>query len=201
MSIVQIGSPCQCASALRRYPHDTTRFTNASHARLPSTLPSSLQEVALFEDIQVFTLETIARAMLRDYATDAIMSDILRIAPVHFNGAFSIPCHFPWPLSRLPLFSFGRSMKAREEFVSIMKGMLDERRKEMKSTTAPGGSDKQRRNAGVLGSFLDLQAKQRDANEPGEGKVEIDDDYIIANVSKLVVVFNVIRRSVRLAAL
>ena len=54
----------------------------------------------------------------------------------------------------------------------------------MESTTASGGSDKQQRNAGILGTFLDLQAKQRDANEPGEGKVEIDDDYIIASVSK-----------------
>ena len=141
-----------------------------------------LQEVKLFEDIESFTLETIARAILRDYATDAIISDILRIAPVQFTGVFSIPRHFPWPLNRLPLFSFGRSMKARQEFVSIMKGLLDERKTEVGSMTASGGSAKQRRNAGVLGAFVDMQAKQRDAGGPGEDEVEIDDDYIISSV-------------------
>ena len=137
----------------------------------------------LFEDIQAFTLETIARAMLHDYATDNIISDILRIAPVQFAGAFSVPRRFPWPLNQLPLFSFGRSMEARQEFVGIMKGVLDERKNEVKSTTPSGGSGKQWRNAGVLGTFVDIQAKQRDAGGPGEGEVEIDDDYIITSVS------------------
>ena len=146
----------------------------------------------LFEDIESFTLETIARAILRDYATDAIISDILRIAPVQFAGVFSIPRHLPWPLNRLPLLSFGRSMKARQEFVSIMKGVLNERKTEVKSTTASGGSDKQRRNAGVLGAFVDMQAKQRDAGGPGEDEIEIDDDYIISSVQ--VVVFHRLQR-------
>ena len=136
----------------------------------------------LFEDIESFTLETIARAILRDYATDAIISDILRIAPVQFAGVFSIPRHLPWPLNRLPLFSFGRSMKARQEFVSIIKGVLNERKTEVESTTASGGSDKQPRNAGVLGAFVGMQAKQRNAGGPGEDEVEIDDDYIISSV-------------------
>ena len=115
-----------------------------------------LQEVKLFEDIEAFTLETIARVILRDYATDAIISDILRIAPVQFTGVVSIPQRFPWPLNRLPLFSFERSMKARQEFVSIIKGVLDKMKTEMESTTASGGSDKQRRNAGVLGALVDM---------------------------------------------
>ena len=142
-----------------------------------------LQEVKLFEDIEAFTLETIARVILRDYATDAIISDILRIAPVQFTGVVSIPQRFPWPLNRLPLFSFERSMKARQEFVSIIKGVLDEMKTEVESTTASGGSDKQLRNAGVLGALVDMQAKQRDAGGPGGDEIEIDDDHIISSVS------------------
>ena len=69
--------------------------------------PYVLQEVKLFEDIEAFTLETIARAILRDYATDAIIDDVLRIAPVQFTGVFGLHRHFLWPLNRLPLFSFG----------------------------------------------------------------------------------------------
>ena len=121
--------------------------------------------------------------MLHDYATDNIISDILRIAPVQFAGAFSVPRRFPWPLNRLPLFSFGQSMNARQELVGIMRGVLDERRNEVKSTTPSGGSKKHWRNAGVLGAFLDIQAKQVDAGGPGEGEVEINDDYIITSVS------------------
>ena len=142
-----------------------------------------LQEVKLFEDIEAFTLETIARVILCDYATDAIISDILRIAPVQFTGVVSIPQRFPWPLNRLPLFSFERSMKARQDFVSIIKGVLGKMKTEVKSTTASGGSDKQRRNAGVLGALVDMQAKQRDAGGPGGDEVEIDDDHIISSVS------------------
>ena len=64
-----------------------------------------------------------------------------------------------------------------------MKGVLDERKTEGESTTASRGFDKQRRNAGVVGAFVDMRAKQRDAGGPGEDEVEIDDDYIISSVS------------------
>ena len=123
------------------------------------------------------TLESIAGVFFGDYATPEFIQDITRRLPAIASALFSIPVRFPWPLNRVPVLAFGRSMDAREAFKLDVLKVLEERRADMASAEEEDGGGK---SAGLLDSLIELQHSQADTAEGRDGS--FDDDFIVDNV-------------------
>lgn len=153
--------------------------TENSH--LFSACVTILQEIKFLDEVAAFTISTVCRCFLGDYATIKIVEDIARIIPSISAGMLSIPRRFPWPLNKLPALCFGPSMDSRSEFEGIIEGVLRERRADMASAV-----DSERlRSAGVLDTLMSMQTKQIDDGGPGEGETKFDDNFIMDNVRTL----------------
>lgn len=129
----------------------------------------------MLDEINSYTLEVISRCFLGDYATVEVVKDIKRLLPIICKGLMSVPMRFPWPLRKIPAFSFGQGMAARKEFKEIFEGVLLDRQVDM---TAGGAV----LNAGVLDTLLDMQQRQRSMGGALEGEILFDDDFIFDNV-------------------
>lgn len=126
------------------------------------------------DDITEFTLESITAGLFGEYATPDFVEDTKRLLPALTKGLFSIPYRFPPPLNKLPMFAFGSSMDAREEFKGVVRDLIQRRRADV---AAGMGASK---SGGILDSFFDLQKQyQMDAEE---GSFSFDDAFIIDNV-------------------
>ena len=136
---------------------------------LPPTEP---QEVAMFDELTDFTMESITGVFFADYATPDLMEDVKRYMPTIVNGLFSFPVRFPWPLNELALFSFGKAMDARKAFSGVILRVLEERRADI-SSVGGGSSDIGGKSAGVLDSLIETQQAQ-------EGT--LDDNFIVDTV-------------------
>lgn len=129
----------------------------------------------MLDEISSLTLEVISRGLLGDYATDGVLDNIASLIPILCDGIMSIPRRFPWPMSKIPMFCFGRSMKARAEFKEIFQGLIRERRVDKANGRCISG--------GFLDGLLDMQERQLSDGGPKEGGIVFDDDFIFDNVS------------------
>ncbi|CAM9850857.1 unnamed protein product [Ectocarpus sp. 8 AP-2014] len=132
------------------------------------------QEVEIQDDITDFTLESIAAGLFGEYATPNFMQDTKRLLPALLAGLFSFPYRFPPPLNKLPMFAFGSSMDARQEYKGVVRDLIQRRRADVAAGMGASNS------GGILDSFFELQKQyQMDAEE---GSFSFDDDFIIDNV-------------------
>lgn len=136
----------------------------------------------MFEEISRFTLEIIMCCLFGDYASDEILEEVITLMPALSKGLFSVPRAVPWPLSMVPLFKFGTSLKARRKFKGRVDRVLKERRKDLKSSADGSGVA---RSAGVLDKFLRVQKEQVGGGGAKDGELELDDDFIFDNVRAL----------------
>jgi len=119
--------------------------------------------------LSVFTLEAIAGVYFGDYATPDLIGDVKRYMRAISSGLFSIPVRLPWPINKLPVLSFGKSMDARKALSGEIRRVLEERRADMLSV-GEGSSGTGGKNAGVLDSLIELQWEQGGT---------FDDDFIV----------------------
>ncbi|CAN0185770.1 unnamed protein product, partial [Hapterophycus canaliculatus] len=96
--------------------------------------------------------ETITGVFFGDYATAELMDDVKRLFPVISDGSLSLPVRLPWPLNKIKVLGFSRSMKAREDFKSIIFRVLEELR--IDRASKDGGSTGGK-SAGVLDSLIE----------------------------------------------
>lgn len=130
--------------------------------------------------IQAYTLDVITYGFLGDYTTEDIVAEIERLLPALSKSVFSFPRRFPWPLNKVSIFGFRKSMDARKEFQALLAGVLEARRTDLRSAV---GADDATKNCGVVDEFLRIQKEQIDAGGPRKGEVFFDDDFIFDNVS------------------
>lgn len=128
----------------------------------------------MLDELASFTLESIAGVYFGDYATPEFMEDIRRYMPTITKSVFSIPIWFPWPLNKLPLFGFGKSMDARAAFSDVVRRVADDRRVALAAERSGGSSRTGGKSAGVLDALLEIQREQGGT---------FDDDFIVDNVS------------------
>ena len=135
----------------------------------------------MLDDIRSFTLETISIGILGAYASESVIEDIAHLLPVLATGVVSIPKRFAWPLNKLPMFRFGRSLDARVKLIELIQGILKQRREDKVRLSSEGVSDSGT-VTGVLDALLEMQGKQAEAGGPEPGQAEYDDEYIVDNV-------------------
>ena len=126
----------------------------------------------MFDELTEFTMESITGVFFADYATSEVMEAVKRYMPTIVNGLFSFPMRFPWPLNKLALFSFGKSMDAREAFSSVICRVLEERRADIASARG-GSSGTAGKSAGVLDALIEVQQGHQGT---------LDDSFIVDTV-------------------
>lgn len=84
--------------------------------------------MCVFDEVSSFTMEVIVYAFLGDCYEEKMLGDFLHLIPEVIKGLFTIPRKFWWPLNRQFPFNFGPAMKARKEFDTMIKGIVEERR-------------------------------------------------------------------------
>ena len=137
----------------------------------------------MLDDIKGFTLETICGGLLGDYATESVREDIARLLPVFSKGVISIPIRFGWPLNLFPMFRYDQSLKARKALVQVLRSVVRRRKDDV---TQPNDADDGGQHAGVVDGFLKIRLEQEEAGGPGP---EIDDDFIVDNVSNTLLLY------------
>ena len=135
----------------------------------------------MLDDIRSFTLETISIGILGAYASESVIEDIAHLLPVLATGVVSIPKRFTWPLNKLPMFRFGRSLDARVKLIELIQGILKQRREDKARLSSEGVSDSGT-VTGILDALLEMQGKQAEVGGPEPGQAEYDDEYIVDNV-------------------
>lgn len=133
------------------------------------------------DELTSFTLEAVAGAFFGDYATPDFVKDVKRLLPVMTGGVFSLPVRFPWPLSKIPMLSFRKSMKARKAFEGIVRDLLQERRLDL--TVAERAA--KGKSGGLLDSLFKIQQEQRELDQMQKDGKLFDDHFIIDNVRGL----------------
>ena len=135
----------------------------------------------MLDDIRSFTLETISIGILGAYASESVTEDIAHLLPVLATGVVSIPKRFTWPLNKLPMFQFGRSLDARVKLIEVIQGILKQRREDKARLSSEGVSNSSTAT-GILDAMLEMQGKQAEAGGPVPGQAEYDDEFIVDNV-------------------
>ena len=130
----------------------------------------------MLDELGIFTLESITGVYFGDYATAELMEDVQRYMPAISNGLLSLPVRFPWPLNKLTVFSFGKSMDAREAFAGVIRRVLNERRADLLSAGV-GGNGTGGKSAEVLDSLIEIQQREN-GSEDGQGGT-FDDHFIV----------------------
>lgn len=142
----------------------------------PRTADTPLpQEVRLLEEISSHSREVIARCFLGEYATEHVLEQIDRLYPPMCRGVMSIPLHFPWPLNKIPVLSFGPALAARKEFKDVFDSVL----RKLMAHKASGRIV----NGGVLDALLVAQELQPNGGTE-EDSSSFDDELIFNNVRK-----------------
>ena len=126
----------------------------------------------MLDELSDFTLESIVGVYFGDYATLELLEEVKRYVPTITKSVFSVPLRFPWPLNKLALFGFGKSIDARAAFSVIVHRVVDERRADL-SSAREGSSSAGGKSAGILDSLFEIQQGQ-------EGF--FDDDFIVDQV-------------------
>ncbi|CAN0450608.1 unnamed protein product [Hapterophycus canaliculatus] len=122
-------------------------------------------------------MEAITGVFFGDYATAELLDDVKRLLPVITSGLMSLPVRFPWPLNKISLLGYSRSMKAREAFKSIILGILQDRR--LDQASKDGGS-RGGKSAAFLDALIEVQQQQMGLED---GREQIfGDDFIVDNV-------------------
>ena len=85
----------------------------------------------MVDEITNFTMEVVVHAFLGDYGTDKVQRNCLYLIPEVSKGMLTIPRRFWWPLNRILPFNFGRAMKARKQFDTMIAGVVEKRRSEL----------------------------------------------------------------------
>ncbi len=123
----------------------------------------------MLDELSSFTLEAIAGVYFGDYASPDLIGDVKRYMRDISSGLFSLPVKIPWPINKLAVLSFGKSMNARAALSGDVRRVLGERRADLLSaggaSSGTGG-----KSAGVLDSLIGLQQEQGGT---------FDDDFIV----------------------
>lgn len=133
----------------------------------------------MLDDIKCFTLETICGGLLGDYATETVRAEIACLLPVFANGVISIPKRFRWPLNLLPMLRYRQSLDAREGLVQVLQEVVRRRKYDIEHAN----EDDDGRHAGVVDGFLRIRKEQQERTQNPDP--EVDDDFIVDNVSHL----------------
>lgn len=119
--------------------------------------------------MQDITLEAIAAVFFGDYTAPESVESFKRLLPVVNSGLFSFPVRFPWPLNKIPMLGFRRSLDACEQACKVdILNALEKRRADLASTEEGSSGGK---SAGLLDSFITIQQNQG-----------FDDSFIVDNV-------------------
>lgn len=133
----------------------------------------------MLDELMDFTLNSIVGVFFGDYATHEFMEDVKLYMPAIARGMLSLPMRFPWPLNKIPVFSYGKSMDAREAFSGVIRRVIEERRADISSAGGGSGSTGGK-SAGVLDSLIEIQQREN-CSKPGQEGI-FDDDFIVDNV-------------------
>lgn len=131
------------------------------------------------DELRNFALEAFIGVLFGDYATPKLVEDIKRLISSITSGLFSLPVRFPWPMNKLPVLAFGKSMDARQELQGIICDLLQERRADFAAVEETGKSGK---SGGIFDKLVEIQQQRMEPEEMQEGSVSFDDDFIIDNV-------------------
>lgn len=140
------------------------------------------QEFQLVPILKDLTLDVTAATFLGGVSEAEL--DAVRVGFTDMMSAlFSYPRRLPWPLSRTPLakmvpFNFGYGLEARMRVEKAISQFVERRRRQLSSSG-------KWESTFVADKMLEQQAKQQANGGPAEGEFEIDDDYIVDNVSCL----------------
>lgn len=134
----------------------------------------------MLDELADFTMELITGVLFGDYATPELMKDVKNFLPALSKAMFSFPVRFPWPLNKVPVFGYGKSMDAREAFSGVIRGVLDERRADILSVGEDSSGTAGGKSAGILDSLIELQQREKVSEEGQEGT--FNDDFIVDTV-------------------
>ncbi|CAM9408191.1 unnamed protein product [Ascophyllum nodosum] len=158
---------------------ETTPFVESCLARRAETwdqIAKKGKDLRMVDEITNFTMEVVVHAFLGDYGTDKVQRNCLYLIPEVSKGMLTIPRRFWWPLNRILPFNFGRAMKARKQFDTMIAGVVEKRRSELSAM------DGAVRTGGALDRMLEMQEKQLAAGGPMDGEMEYDDIFIYDNI-------------------